>query len=164
VPLSLNHVGGSKHITNFADSVVFIARSEQSPNTRYIKQVKNRTGEMLPGVLVCEIAQMQGYLGFTLIGPDEERNHLAQVEGTTEKPESESAADVAKLRELWRTNPVTPQAALAKLLNRSAGWVNKHIRQFRTETADVRASIHGVHAQPGTVNAVNVNGDFMQAA
>jgi KaiC/GvpD/RAD55 family RecA-like ATPase len=160
VPLSLNHVGGSKHITNFADSVFFIARSEQGPNTRYIKQVKNRTGEMLPGVLVCEIAPMQGHLGFTLIGADEERSHLAQVEGVTSKPEGESTADVAKLRELWRANPNTPQAALGKLLNRSAGWVNKHIQQFRAEPADV----HGIHAHPGIVNAVNVNSDFMQAA
>lgn len=160
VPLSLNHVGGSKHITNFADSVFFIARSEQGPNTRYIKQVKNRTGEMLPGVLACEIAPMQGHLGFTLIGPDEERGHLAQVEGVASKPEGESTADVAKLRELWRVNPNTPQAALGKLLNRSVGWVNKHIRQFRAEPADV----HGIHAHPSTLNAVNVNDDFMQAA
>lgn len=151
VPLSLNHVGGSKHITNFADSVFFIARSAQGPNTRYLKQVKNRTGELLPAVLVCEITETGGHLGFALVGPDEERNHLAQVEGAAEKPGSESAADVARLRSLWLLNPTMPQAKLAVQVGRSGGWVNKHLNRLKAE--ETAAHVHSIHASPGPVNA-----------
>ena len=133
VPLSLNHIGGSKHITNFADSVFFIARSEQGPNLRYLKQVKNRTGEQFPGVLVCEIQESETGLGFTLIGPDEERKHLAQTEDGAEKYEGGSAADVGKLQALWLLNPSMPQAQFAAQLSRSVGWVNKHLKKIKDE-------------------------------
>ncbi len=76
-PLTLNHLAGSKHLSNFADSVFFLGRSIQGPHTRYIKQVKNRTSELLPDVLVCEINDEAGYLGFKLIGTEEEVLHLA---------------------------------------------------------------------------------------
>lgn len=75
--LTLNHLAGSKHLSNFADSVFFIGRSVQHSRLRYIKQVKNRTDEELEGVLVCELNDELGYLGFSLVGSDEETNHLA---------------------------------------------------------------------------------------
>jgi|GEM_PF-2513466 len=152
IPLSINHVGGSKNIPNFADSVLFIARSTQGPNTRYIKQVKNRTDEILSGVLVCEIDDAQGYLDLTLVGQDEERNHLAHNEESNGKPEPESSAEVEKLRTLWIQNPTAPQATLAQQVGRSVGWVNKYLKRFRSAPS----SIH-VHAGPHTVNGVNVN-------
>ena len=74
--LTLNHLAGSKHLSNFADSVFFIGRSVQGARTRYVKQVKNRTDEELPGVLVCELSDEDGYLGFTLRGTDDEAPHL----------------------------------------------------------------------------------------
>lgn len=75
-PLTLNHLAGSKHLSNFADSVFFLGRSVQGPHTRYIKQVKNRTSELLPDVLVCEINDEAGYLSFKLTGTEEETLHL----------------------------------------------------------------------------------------
>ena len=178
VPLSLNHIGGSKHLTNFADSVFFIARSAQGPNLRYLKQVKNRTSEQLPGVLVCEILETSEGLGFALVGPDEERNHLAQAEGGHEKPEGDSSTKINELRALWERDPTTAQYRLAEQLGMSSGWVNKHLKRFReaaavhihaihegvnvnalkennTDNQDIHAFTHS-HS-PQTVNAVNVN-------
>jgi KaiC/GvpD/RAD55 family RecA-like ATPase len=81
VPLTLNHLAGSKHLSNFADSVFFIGRSVQSSSTRYIKQVKNRTDEELQGVVVCELHNEDGYLNFKLVGNDDEVHHLAASTG-----------------------------------------------------------------------------------
>jgi len=149
VKLSINHVGGSKNITNFADSVFFIAPSAQGSNLRYIKQVKNRSGEMIPDVLVCAITDHEGHLGFTLVGPDEERNHLAKEEASAgADPENDAA--VEKLRELWHSNPTIPQSQLAIATGRSKAWVNKYLKRLRSEHG------HGGHAAAEALTAVTV--------
>jgi KaiC/GvpD/RAD55 family RecA-like ATPase len=77
VALNLNHLAGSKHLSNFADSVFFISRSVQGQTVRYLKQAKNRTSELLPNVLTFELFQnADGYLDLSLIGDDDESNHL----------------------------------------------------------------------------------------
>jgi adenylate kinase family enzyme len=97
--LTLNHLAGSKHLSNFADSVFFIGRSVLGTRTRYVKQVKNRTDKELSGVLVCELSDEHGHLGFTLLGTDEEARHLAvpAEENTTTARKAPLAEVLAEL-------------------------------------------------------------------
>lgn len=87
IPLSLNHVSGSKAITNFVDSVFFVARSTQGNNIRYLKQVKSRNEEMMEDVLACRIINKDGFLTFEVIGADDELNHLTSVQNNDQKKE-----------------------------------------------------------------------------
>ncbi|WP_345075145.1 AAA family ATPase [Hymenobacter fastidiosus] len=123
VPLHINHLAGSKHLSNFADSIFFIGRSVTGPNVRYIKQVKNRNDEEMPGVLVFEITNAPGYLDVRLIGPDEEFNHLAREEA----PRSEKSEELEeKKRKLWETDwGMKPMREIAEALDASVGWVCK---------------------------------------
>ncbi len=75
VPLHINHVAGSKNIVNFADSVHIIGQSNQLPNRRYLKQVKNRNSEMESQVMVIDLI-CEDYLHFDFIKMDDERNHI----------------------------------------------------------------------------------------
>lgn len=108
-PLTLNHLAGSKHLSNFADSVFFLGRSVQGPHTRYIKQVKNRTSELLPDVLVCEINDEAGYLGFKLIGTEEETLHLATP--AEDAPTTARKAPLAEVQQELAVALIQPQPA-----------------------------------------------------
>lgn len=110
-PLSLNHLAGSKHLSNFADSVFCIARSAQATQRRYIKQLKNRTAEEMPGVIVCDISDEMGYVSFKLIGVEEEHDHLAA--SPTEKPATSRPSKAPK-EEVLKQLPAllqTPQSS-----------------------------------------------------
>jgi len=58
-PITINHLAGSKHLSNFADSVSAIGKSTWSPNVRYWKQVKpSRSAELIydtSNVITCEL-------------------------------------------------------------------------------------------------------------
>lgn len=80
-PISLNDLQGSKMKSNFADSVFTIGRSAFDKNIRYIKQLKVRSGELIydeENVLVCELTTSSGYLGFSEIGCQNEKELLKQ--------------------------------------------------------------------------------------
>jgi predicted ATP-dependent serine protease len=74
--LSINHISGSKILSNFADSVFMIGRSNQSINRRYIKLLKTRDTIENESVLVADI-EFDGYLRFTSEFYDEEKHHLS---------------------------------------------------------------------------------------
>ncbi|MFZ4680317.1 MAG: AAA family ATPase [Flavobacterium sp.] len=79
-PLTLNELGGSKHLSNFADSVSAIGKSSKAPNLRYIKQAKgSRSGEMLfdsSNVIVAEMKLQDRFLGFHYVDCEYESEHL----------------------------------------------------------------------------------------
>ena len=74
--LEINHMAGSKVLANFADSIFFINRSRENFSYRYIKQVKARNSEQMEDVIVCNIEENNGDLGFRFIRYDDESNHL----------------------------------------------------------------------------------------
>lgn len=82
-PLSLNSLAGSKHISNFADSVSAIGRSVQGSEIRYIKQVKpSRSAEMVydsENVITCKLEKNDAILTFIFLSFDSERSHLKQI-------------------------------------------------------------------------------------
>lgn len=77
-PISINHLAGSKILSNFADSIFFIARSKESKDVRYLKQVKSRNAEEQEGVFVCKIVEKDNLLTYEFNGIDSEHNHLLE--------------------------------------------------------------------------------------
>ena len=75
VPLTLNHIAGSKNLTNFADSVMILGKSSQSLNMRYLKQLKCRNDELTPDVIAMEIIYDK-FLQFDYLGLDIEEKHI----------------------------------------------------------------------------------------
>jgi archaellum biogenesis ATPase FlaH len=79
-PLTLNELGGSKHLSNFVDSVSAIGKSSKAPDLRYIKQAKaSRSGEMLfdsSNVIVAEMKLQDRFLGFHYVDCEYESEHL----------------------------------------------------------------------------------------
>lgn len=80
-PLTLNELGGSKHLSNFADSVSCIGKSSKGNNVRYIKQVKaSRSAELIFGgdnVITVELNKHGSRLGFDYIDCNYETDHLS---------------------------------------------------------------------------------------
>jgi hypothetical protein len=140
VPLSLNDLAGSKHLSNFADSVFFISKSAQGQHTRYLKQVKNRTNEEMAGVLVCEIGTEAGYLGFTLVGPGEEADHLAaRSEERGGKATKEAVAPLQAILSHLPALLVTPLPA-GHLEKELAGLLECSDRTIRARLKEISAS------------------------
>jgi len=78
-PLTINSLAGSKHLSNFADSVSALGRSEKGKDIRYIKQIKVRNAEMMydaGNVITCQLLKDDNFLTFEFIGFNEEREHL----------------------------------------------------------------------------------------
>jgi RecA-family ATPase len=81
-PISLNDLAGSKHLSNFADSVSSIGRCAHDKNIRYFKQVKpSRSGELIydtENVITCKIVKNDTFLTFEFIDFTNEYEHLKQ--------------------------------------------------------------------------------------
>ena len=80
-PMSVNDLAGSKHLSNFADSIIAIGQSNKDKSLRYIKQIKARATEKIYDsdyVIVCKIEKLINFLGFTLVEFGNEIDHLKQ--------------------------------------------------------------------------------------
>lgn len=81
--ITINDLGGSKMISNFADSIFTIGVSAQDKSLRYIKQLKSRNTEIIydaNNIILCSITKPFNYLSFEIIDFDKERNHLTEME------------------------------------------------------------------------------------
>lgn len=79
-PLTVNSMAGSKHLSNFADSVSAMGKSVLGSDIRYIKQIKpSRSGEYIydtNNVITCQLIKSMDFLTFEFIGYDSEYQHL----------------------------------------------------------------------------------------
>ncbi|HZK07265.1 MAG TPA: AAA family ATPase [Bacteroidales bacterium] len=86
-PLHLNHLAGSKALSNFADGVSAIGKSNAGINFRYLKQVKpSRNGQMVydrDNVIALELVKQDCSLHFIFSGVGPETDHLSLPESTT---------------------------------------------------------------------------------
>lgn len=107
-PLGLNHLAGSKQLSNFSDSVFAIGQSLNDPNTKYLKQIKpSRSSDLKYDsghVVVFEMTKSKDFLRLSVLkfGPEKEflasndqaRIHLVQ-EVIQFREEGKSFAEIA---------------------------------------------------------------------
>lgn len=126
-PFTVNDLAGSKHISNFADSVSALGKSEKGKNIRYWKQVKpSRSGELIfdtGNVIVLEIEKQGAILTMKHIDFSSEWDHLKQETGNNEIPAK--VYDVVRL-----LNENRSYADIAAELSISKGTISKWKEKF----------------------------------
>jgi hypothetical protein len=78
-PVTRNDLQGSKMLINFADSAFAIGESQTTPGLRYLKQIKQRSGQEQYGaanVCLCRIVKPYNFLKMELVGYAPEAAHL----------------------------------------------------------------------------------------
>ena len=99
-PITINDLAGSKHLSNFADSISSIGRSMQGNEIRYIKQIKpSRSAELIydiDNVITCRLIKNDCFLSFEFISFNSEFDHLNQEE-TGNKETPQKVYDLVKL-------------------------------------------------------------------
>jgi len=88
-PITVNDLQGSKMLINFADSAFALGQSQQQPELRYLKQIKQRnTRPQYDAQHICllRMHKQQSFLGFQFEGFDDEQHHLCKI-GTAISPE-----------------------------------------------------------------------------
>jgi uncharacterized protein YerC len=78
-PITVNDLQGSKMLINFADSAFAIGQSHTEPETRYLKQIKQRNQKEEYGetnVCLMKHEKYLNFLRFTFDGYAHERDHL----------------------------------------------------------------------------------------
>ena len=103
-PLTVNELGGSKHLSNFADSVSAIGKSYKAPNIRYIKQVKpSRSSEMkfdASNVIVVDMKKDDRFLGFNYLEFEHEADHLQTI--SKEQRDKEKQEKIEWIKDLYK--------------------------------------------------------------
>jgi hypothetical protein len=94
IPLTINHIAGSKLITNFADNCIIIGKSSQGIERRYLKQLKSRNAELIEKVMVMDIV-FDDYIKFQFVCYDDEKNHL-NLDETKELDKKNKLIEIAK--------------------------------------------------------------------
>ncbi|MBS1525758.1 MAG: AAA family ATPase [Bacteroidetes bacterium] len=81
-PITSNDLQGSKMLMNFCDSSFAIGCSNEHPDRRYLKQVKQRNTAQVYGegnVCLFDISKPNNFLQFDFIGYGDERVHLRDM-------------------------------------------------------------------------------------
>lgn len=92
-PLTLNDLGGSRHLANFADAVVGLGKSAREPDVRYLKQLKVRSAELeyhAEHVLTLRLEKPGNFLGFQALDLGPESAHLREM-GDEERAQRDAA-------------------------------------------------------------------------
>lgn len=123
-PIHLTDLYGSVMIANFIDGAFAIGRSSDGANFRYIKQLKCRSDEVefhSENVAFMELVKDNNMIQFTFNDYNTEEQHLKQV-SNSEK--NELIDRIHSLADSGKT-----QREIAKEIDRSIGFVNKHLKQ-----------------------------------
>jgi len=127
LPIHINHMGGSKHLANFADSVFAFGKSFQDEQTRYLKQIKARNSELVFGhknVLVLQKVKNGSFLGFEFLGYASEDDHIFPNDDRQEQDRKKQT--VIALTEQGKT-----QREVAEITNLSASSVNRILKEAK---------------------------------
>lgn len=77
--LSLNELGGSKNLSNFADSLSAIGKSSVGKEVRYIKEIKVRNTELIfdsANIISAQLVKTGSFLGFEYTDLEHESLHV----------------------------------------------------------------------------------------
>lgn len=135
--LTINDLAGSKHLSNFADSISAIGKSAMDSNLRYYKQVKpSRSGEMLydgDNVVVIEIVKKNTLLTFDFLEFGNESDHLRESSYDEYLPNKlEAVAEYVKQGKSFRE--------IAKEMDISIGTISKWKTKYPGYFEDVSVS------------------------
>jgi predicted ATP-dependent serine protease len=120
-PLSVNDIMGSKNLANFCDAAFGIGRAQTS-DTRYLKQLKTRSTELVYGsdnVILCEVEKPDNFLQFRMIGKGTEWDMLKTADGKTKQDK------VARAKELKAEGKTVRQ--IAQELGCATGSVSNYL-------------------------------------
>lgn len=123
-PIHLTDLYGSVMIANFIDGAFAIGRSCDGANFRYIKQLKCRSNEVeyhLENVAFIELIKSDNMMQFCFNDFTTEEQHLKQV---TKNEKTELIERIHELNDKGKT-----QREIADEIDRSIGFVNKHLKQ-----------------------------------
>ena len=128
-PITINDLAGSKHLSNFADSVSAIGKSTKGSDIRYIKQIKaSRSAEMsydIENVIACRLVKDDCLLSFEFIGLENEYEHLKLETGNEKTPPPLKAYEVAELLKQGYTYD-----EIAEKLKISKGTITKWKKKY----------------------------------
>lgn len=127
--ISMNDLGGSKHISNFCDSAFAIGRSQQGSEIRYLKQIKQRSCPQIYGfdnVAVFDLSQPGNLLKFDFIGFSDETDHLKIL---TKKEREQIEDDIL---EMYQNNPEMSYGKIAEALGTYKMRVSRVINKNKT--------------------------------
>ncbi len=102
-PVTRNDLQGSKMLINFADSAFAIGESQLQSDMRYLKQIKQRSGQQVYGtnnVYLCQVQKPYNNLHFDFIGPAIEADHLLHH---TEQQRKSTEDRIIQLHQQGRT-------------------------------------------------------------
>ncbi len=125
-PITKNDLAGSKHLSNFADSIFAIGESCKDKSLRYLKQLKARATEVIydsENIIVTEISQLHNFLAFEFMDFSNEREHLKQ-------PSENEQADLdASIISLKASQPQLPDREIARQLNTNPVKVGRVLKR-----------------------------------
>ena len=125
-PITKNDLEGSKHLSNFADSIFAIGESCKDKSLRYLKQLKARATEVIydsENIIVAEISQQHNFLAFEFMDFSNEREHLKQ-------PSENEQADLdASILSLKTSQPQLPDREIARQLNTNPVKVGRVLKR-----------------------------------
>jgi len=131
--LTIEHLHGSKMLSNFADSIFAMGLSRRGSEYRYLKGIKHRSAaarDVETEVATIHIGKTGRFLGFEFSGYTDERAHTGWHHGESN---ADRLAFVARVIELAGKNMT--QRDIAKELGISASTVNRCLK-FNEEEND----------------------------
>lgn len=140
LPITVNDMAGSKHLSNFAQSVFAVGESVHDPDMRYIKQLKASNGKVYDenNVIVCEIAQHQlnHMLQYDFVSMGRERDFLADFQDAD--TQDDLVRKAAELREEQNMSWEKIRKELdvpwtAKHLSRKVAQLEQGVRQHELQ-------------------------------
>lgn len=125
-PITKNDLAGSKHLSNFADSIFAIGESCKDKSLRYLKQLKARATEVIydsENIIVSEISQPYNFLAFEFVDFSNEREHLKQP---TENEQADLDASIISLK---TSEPHLADREIARQLNTNPVKVGRVLKR-----------------------------------
>lgn len=125
MPVTLDHLAGSKALSNFCDVCYTIGDSVKDSNIVYIKELKNRNRAIVynsTNVIECTITKDQSLLKFELIDFTSEKEHLYQPDDTSDN----QLQQISQLKDEGLNN-----VQIAKRLGISEGTVRNKLKKAK---------------------------------
>ncbi|HTD39227.1 MAG TPA: AAA family ATPase [Mucilaginibacter sp.] len=127
-PITSNDLQGSRMLMNFCDSSFAIGTSNEHPDRRYLKQIKQRNTAQVYGeanVCVFNIIKPHNFLQYTFVGYGDERAHLKDAKEKEKDEFTERAIELKQqglsLREIAAEMGITHTRVNRMLKAASAG-------------------------------------------